>query len=75
MKHATQAITALYWPGLRDGGRFTMPRRALPQPLVRPGLLVVLDELPQHVLQMAAPQDQQMVQDLAPGCPHPSLRE
>src|SRR5262252_5673954 len=56
VKHTTQ-ITSLYWPGLRDGSQFTVPRRAVLQPLVRPGLLVVLDELPQHVLQMQLPED------------------
>jgi hypothetical protein len=36
--------------------------------LVRASHLVMLDDLLQHVLQMAASEDQQMIQDLAPGC-------
>jgi hypothetical protein len=35
----------------------------------------VLDELSQHALQVTAPEDRQMVEDRAPGCPHPSLGE
>src|SRR5437016_3297953 len=71
VKHATKAITALHGSALRGCGRFALPRHALPQPLVGPGFPVMLDELFQHVLQVTAPKDQQMVQDLAPGCPHP----
>lgn len=73
MKHAFRAIAAQNRSGLRGSGRFNVSRRALLQPLMRPGLLVVLDELRQHVLQMPAPEDQQMVEDLAPGCPNPPL--
>jgi hypothetical protein len=73
VKHASQAIAAQNRSGLRGFGRVEVPRRALLQPLMRPGLLVVLDELPQHALQMPAPEDQQMVEDLAPGCPDPPL--
>ena len=45
----------------------------LSQALVGPDFPVVLDELPQNVLQVAATKDQQVVEDLAPGCPHPSF--
>jgi hypothetical protein len=48
VKHATQTIPAQYQSCLRGPGRCLLPRPALAQSLVRPGFLVVLDELRQH---------------------------
>jgi hypothetical protein len=73
VKHPAQAIPAQYRSALRGCCRCRLPRRALAQALVGPRFLVVLDELLQHVLEVAASKDQQMVEQLAPGCPHPSL--
>ena len=57
-----QTISAQYLSGLGGSDRCPLPRRALSQALVRPGFLVVLDELPEYGLQMAAPKDQQVVE-------------
>jgi len=62
VKHAAQTISAQYLSGLGGSDRCPLPRRALSQALVRPGFLVVLDELPEYGLQMAAPKDQQVVE-------------
>jgi hypothetical protein len=75
VKHAAQTMPAQYRSGLRGCCRCLLPERALSQALVGPGFLVVLDELPQHVLEVAATKDQQVVEELPPGCPHPSLGE
>src|SRR5215472_6981840 len=42
---------------------------------MRPRRVVVLDELPHDVLQMPAAEDQEVVENLAPCCPYPPLRE
>ena len=57
VKHAAQTIPAQHQSGLRGCYRCLLPRRALAQALVRPGLLVMLDELPQNVLEVAATKD------------------
>ncbi len=51
------------------------PRRPLTKALMRPGFLVVLGELPQDPLQLAAAEDQEMVEDLAAYSPHPAFRK
>ncbi len=71
--HPAQTIPAQYRSGLSSPDRCPLLRRALPQALVRPDLSVVLDELSQHVLQVAAPEDQQMVESLASYCSDPSF--
>jgi hypothetical protein len=75
VEQATKAVTALHRTGPHPDlvGRLGGP--PLPEPLVRPGLVVVLDALDQHPLQLPPTEDQQVVEDLAPGCPHPALRE
>ncbi len=61
LKHPAQTIPAQYRSALRGCCRCRLPRRALAQALVGPRFLVVLDELLQHVLEVAATKDQQMV--------------
>jgi len=46
---------------------------ALAEPLVRSGLVVVLDELDQHPFQVSPTEDEQVVEHLPTGCPHTSL--
>ena len=75
MKYAAQTIPAQYRSCLRGLDRCALPRRALAQALVGPGFLVVLDELSQCVLEVAATKDQHVVEDLAPSGPNPSLGE
>ena len=76
MEQATQAISALH-PALRGGGhvRRRLVGPALPEPLVRSILVIVLDELVQHPSQMLPAEDQEVIEHLAACCPHPSLRE
>ncbi len=72
VKHAAQTIPAQYRSGIRGCGP-CLPRGALSQSLVSPGFLVVLDELPQHVLEVAATKDQTVIEELAPCSPRPSF--
>ena len=60
VKHAAQTIPAHYRSALRGCCGCLLPRRALTQALVGSGFLVVLDELLQHILEVAATKDQQM---------------
>jgi len=75
VKHAAQTGSVQYWSGLRGLRWCPLSRRALSQALVGPGFLAVLEELLQHVLEVAATKDQQVIEELAPCCPHPSFRE
>ncbi len=61
MEQAPETIMALHWTGRHPdlAGRCT--GSALPEPLVRPSLVVMLDELTQHALQVLATEDQQVV--------------
>jgi hypothetical protein len=70
-----QAILADNSPHRQRRQRGLATRRPLVQPLVWPCLVVVLNELLEHVLQVASTPDQQVVQALAPGCPHPPRGE
>ena len=47
----------------------------LREALVRPIPVIVLDEFRQHRLQVPPTEDQQVVECLAPCCPHPSFGE
>jgi hypothetical protein len=75
MDQSAKAISA-YDPARRQRRqRWLATRSPLADSLVWPCLLVVLEEFPEHVLQVAMTHDQQLVQALAPGCPHPPLGE
>ena len=64
MDDTTEAIAPLERPG-RQRMRFGwLSRSELVEPLVRPGVEVVVDELGQHFLQMTAAEDQHVVQHL-----------
>ena len=67
MEQVSETITALHRTGRHPGlvGRPAVP--PLPEPLVGPGLVAVLEELAQHLLQVLTTEDQQAVEDLAPG--------
>src|SRR5262245_50521736 len=47
----------------------------LVEPLMGPGLVVVVEELGQHAHQVSATEDQKVVEALAPGCATKSLGE
>jgi hypothetical protein len=71
MDQSAKAISA-YDPARRHRLlRRLAARCPLAESLVWPCLPVVLDEFAEHVLQVAMTHDQQVVQALAPGCPHP----
>jgi len=72
---ATQAILAHDSARRRRRHRGLAARRSRVQTLVWPCLLVVLNELPEHVLEVTTTQDQQVIQALAPDCPHPPFGE
>jgi hypothetical protein len=75
MEQATEAIATLHRATQGDDGVGWRTRHSLIEALVRPGLVVVLHELGQHLLQVLPAQDQQMVQALAPCCSHKPFRK
>jgi hypothetical protein len=75
VEEATKTITALHWTGCQRDHAGWFMRSALAEPLVRPSLVVVLDELDQHPFQVSPTEDERVVEHLPTGCPHPSLRE
>ncbi len=76
MKHATQPIMTQHRSSRRaDFPRLTRPRYPLPKALMRTLLVVVLDELPEHVFQMTLPEDEQVVKELAACCADKYLGE
>ena len=74
-EQAAKAIAAFH-PAARGWGQIGRSAgRPLPETLVRPSLVVVLEELRQHPLQVPAAEDQQVIEALAPGCPHKPFRK
>jgi hypothetical protein len=67
MEPAAKAIAAFHL-AVRGWGQIGRSAgRPLPKALVRPGLVIVLEELRQHPLQVPADEDQQVIEALAPG--------
>ncbi len=67
---------AQHWSPFHDGSnRLTRPRYPLLQAMMRALLVVVLDELPEHVFQVTLPEDEQVVEEFAACCAHKSLGE
>ena len=66
MEDSTQAVAALHPPGRERDYVGQLAGSALVYPLMRPCVEVVVDELGQHLLQVAAAKDEQMVQHLPP---------
>jgi len=66
VEHASKAVAALHPPGPERDHLGRLVGSALLQPLVRPGVVVVLDELAQHHLQVPSPEDEQVVEHLPP---------
>ena len=64
MEHASKAVAALHPPGRERDHVGRLAGSALLQHLVRPGVVVVLDELAQHPLQVASPEDEKVVEHL-----------
>ena len=64
MEHASKTVAALHPPGRERDHVGWLAGSALLQPLVRPGVVVVLDELAQHPLQVPSPEDEQVVEHL-----------
>jgi len=73
---AAEAIAALDVAGGQGGDRDRVSqsiRRSLAKALVRARLVVVADELGQHLLQMTPTEDQQVVEKLPPRSAHPPV--
>ena len=68
-------IAALDPPGPQWGRVGRLRGSALLDPLVRPSVIVVINVLSQHLLQVPAAKDQHAVQHLSPGRAHPALRK
>src|SRR5262245_44192740 len=66
VEHASKAVAALHPPGRERDHVGRLAGSALLQPLVRPGVVVVLDELAQHPLQVTSSEDEQVVEPLPP---------
>jgi hypothetical protein len=62
-------IAALHPAGNSDCHIDRLIRPTLPEALVRPRLVILLEELLNHPLNMLAAEDQQVIEALAPGCP------
>src|SRR5262249_2472916 len=71
----TKPIAALDAPGRQWDHVGRLTGSALLDPLVWPGVVVVVDVLSQHLVQMPAAEDQHVVQNLTPGGAHPALRK
>ena len=68
VEHASEPVVALHRPGRQGGERDQAGgavRRTLSETLVGPCLVVVIDELGQHPLQVMRTEDQQVVKQLA----------
>jgi hypothetical protein len=72
---AAKPISALDPAGRHGDHVHRLVGPALREALVRPSPVIVLDELGQHRLQVPPTEDQQVVECLAPCCPHPSFGE
>ena len=66
MEQASEPVAPLQPPGRERHHVGRLAGSALIQPLVRPGVVVVLDELAQHPLQVPSPEDEQVVEHLPP---------
>jgi hypothetical protein len=76
VQNATQPITTQHRSALHDDShRLPRPRNPLLYALMGALLVVVLDELPEHVFQMTLPEDEQVVEELTACCAHKSLGE
>ena len=76
MDEAAEAVVAFDIGGRHDGERDRVNRavgRSLVKALVRPGLVVVVDELGQHSLQVPPAEDQQVVEQLPTYGANPAL--
>ena len=55
MEHSAKPVATLHAPGRERDHFGRLAGSALPQPLVRAGVVVVVDELTQHPLQVPSP--------------------
>ncbi len=75
MEQAAKAIAAFHLAVRGWGHIGRSAGRPLAEPLAWPGLVVVLEELRQHPLKVPAAEKQQVIEALAPGCPHKPFRK
>ena len=75
MDQPAEPITALHRAAHADDPVDRVPWATLPESLVGPGLVIVLDELLQHLFQMPPAKDKQVIQTLAPNGPNPAFGE
>ena len=75
MEEPAEAITALHRAGGERDRVGRWPGKALVEPLMGAGLVVVVDELCQHALQVPATEDQEVVEALSPSCAAKPLGE
>ncbi len=75
MEQAAKAIAAFHLAVRGWGHIGRSAGRPLPEALVRPSLVVVLEELRQHPLEVPAAEDKQVIEALTPGCPHKPFRK
>jgi hypothetical protein len=75
VEHSAKPVAALHAPGRERDHFGRLAGSALLQPLMRSGVVVVLDELAQHPLQMASPEDEKVVEHLAPARADEPLRD
>ena len=66
MEQASNAVGALHLAGRERDHFGRLAGSPLPQPLVRPAVVVVLEELAQHPLQVPSPEDEKVVERLPP---------
>ncbi len=66
MEQASKAVAALHPPGRERDHVGRLAGWALLQPLMRPGVVIVLDELAQHPPQVPSPEDEKVVEHLPP---------
>ena len=75
MDEPAEAITAFDRAGGEGDHIGRWPGDTLVEPLLGPGLVVVVEELGQHAHQVSATEDQEVVNALAPGCAAKPLGE
>jgi hypothetical protein len=73
VEQTAKVISTFHFAAEGDDGVGWRTRHSLLEALVRPGLVIVIEELGQHPLQVSPAKDQQMVEALSAGGPHPAF--
>jgi hypothetical protein len=75
MEQTAEAISTLHLAAEGDDRVGWRTRHSLLEALVRPGLVVVIEELGEHALQVLPAENQQVVQGLSASGPHLAFSE